>query len=61
MGQGFWENGCTSPPFFEALHLEVLNVPFLMEIGNLISLKNLFKKNLEYTWTFVSTIGIFVS
>jgi hypothetical protein len=18
MGQGFWENGCTSPPFFEA-------------------------------------------
>jgi hypothetical protein len=65
MGQGFWDNGgiAPPPPFFEAcpLHLEVLNVPILMEIGDFTFSQILFFLNLEYTWTFISTIGIFVS
>jgi hypothetical protein len=43
------------------LHLEVLNVPFLMEIGDFTFFQILFFLNLEYTWTFISTIEIFVS
>jgi hypothetical protein len=35
-GLGLWENGCTTPPFFEAcpLHLEVLILPKFMESGD---------------------------
>jgi hypothetical protein len=63
MGQGFWKNGCTTPPFFEAcpLHLEVLNVSILMEIGDFTFFQILFFLNLEYNWTFKSTVGIIVS
>jgi hypothetical protein len=43
------------------LHLEVLNLPFLMEIGDFTFFQILFLLNLEYTWTFISTVGIFVS
>jgi hypothetical protein len=43
------------------LHLEVLNLPFLMEIGDFTIFQILFFLNLEYTWTFISTVGIFVS
>jgi hypothetical protein len=43
------------------LHLEVLNVPFLMEIGNFTFFQILFFLNLKYTWTFIPTVGIFVS
>jgi hypothetical protein len=44
-----------------SLNLEVLNVPFLMEIEDLTFFQILFFLNLEYTWTFISTVGIFVS
>jgi hypothetical protein len=43
------------------LHMEVLNLPFLMEIGDFTFFQILFFLNLEYTWTFISTVGIFVS
>jgi hypothetical protein len=43
------------------LHLEVLNVPILMEIGDFTFFQILFFLNLEYTWTFISTVGILVS
>jgi hypothetical protein len=43
------------------LYLEVLNVPFFMEIGDFYSFSNFIFLNLEYTWTFISTVGIFVS
>jgi hypothetical protein len=43
------------------LYLEVLNVPFLMEIGDFTFSQILLFLNLEYTWTFISTVGIFVS
>jgi hypothetical protein len=39
----------------------VLNLPFLMEIGDFIFFQILFFLNLEYTWTFISTVEIFVS
>jgi hypothetical protein len=45
---------------YSTLYLEVLNVPFLMEIGDFTFFKILFFLNLEYTWTFISTVGIFV-
>jgi hypothetical protein len=41
--------------------LEVLNLPSLMDFGDFIFFQILFLLNLEYTWTFISTIGIFVS
>jgi hypothetical protein len=37
--------------------LEVLNVPFLMEIGDFTFFQILFFLNLEYTWTFISLLG----
>jgi hypothetical protein len=51
-----------SSPIFCSLplHLEVLNLPFLMEFGDFTFFQNLFLLNLEYTWTFISTVGIFV-
>jgi hypothetical protein len=39
----------------------VLNVPILMEIGDFTFFQSLFFLNLEYTWTFISTIGNFGS
>jgi hypothetical protein len=52
-----------STPIFWSLplHLEVLNVPFLMDIGDFTFFQILFFLNLDYTWTFISTVGIFVS
>jgi hypothetical protein len=41
--------------------LEVLNVPFLLEIGDFTFFQLLFLLNLKYTWTFISTVGISVS
>jgi hypothetical protein len=38
------------------LHLEVLNLPFLMEVGDFIFFQLLFLLKLEYTWTFISTL-----
>jgi hypothetical protein len=43
------------------LHLEVLNLPFLMEIRDFIFFQILVFLNLEYMWTFTSTVGIFIS
>jgi hypothetical protein len=63
MGQGFWENGCTAPPFFEALplHFEVLILPKFMESGDFTFFQKKKLLNLEFTWTFISTVGILVS
>jgi hypothetical protein len=64
MGQAFWENGCTAPPLFEALplhSLEVLNLPFLMELGDFNFFQFFFFLKLKDTWTFISTVGILVS
>jgi hypothetical protein len=44
-----------------SLHLEVLNVPILMEIGDFTFFQLFLYFNLEYTWTFISTVGIFIS
>jgi hypothetical protein len=60
----FGRMGVQYPHFLKLalpLHLEVLNVPFLMEIGDFIVFQILFFLNLEYTWTFISIVGIFVS
>jgi hypothetical protein len=43
------------------LYLGVLNVPIFMEIGDFTFFQILFFLNLEYTWTFIFTMGIFVS
>jgi hypothetical protein len=43
------------------LHLGVLHLPFLMELGYFIFFQILFLLKLEYTWTFTSTLEIFVS
>jgi hypothetical protein len=63
MGQGFWENGCRAPPIFWSLplHLEVLILPKFIESGNFTFFHNFFLLNLVHTWTFTSTVGIFVS
>jgi hypothetical protein len=37
------------------------NVPFIMEIGDFSFFQILIFLNLEYTLTFLSTVGIFVS
>jgi hypothetical protein len=59
MGQGFWENGCTTPPFFEALGSA--NSSKIHGEWRFTFSHNLFLLNLVHTWTFISTIGIFVS
>jgi hypothetical protein len=52
----------SSPIFWTlSLHLGGWNLPSLMEHGDFIFFQILFLINLEYTWTFTSTIGIFVS
>jgi hypothetical protein len=43
------------------LHLGGWNLPSLMEHGDFKFFQILFLLNLEYTWTFISTIGILVS
>jgi hypothetical protein len=53
MGLAFWENGCTTLPFFEAC-------PYTLELGDFIFFQ-ISLLILEYTWTFISIIGIFVS
>jgi hypothetical protein len=52
-----------STPIFSSfpLHLEVSNLPFLIEFGDFTFFQSLVFQNLEYTWTFISTIRIFVS
>jgi hypothetical protein len=61
MGLAFWENGCTTLPFFEPC-------PYTWE-GEIFILHGawrfhffliFFLLNLEYTKTFLSTVGIFV-
>jgi hypothetical protein len=42
-------------------YLEVLILPKFMESGDFIFFQKKFFLNLENTWTFISTIGIFVS
>jgi hypothetical protein len=63
MGQGFWENGCTTLPFFEACPYtwegEIFHSSWRLEIS--LFPKFYFFLNLEYIWTFISTVGIFVS
>jgi hypothetical protein len=57
-----WD-GMYSTPIFWSLHvhLEVLNLPSLMELGDFIFFSILFLLKLEDTWTFISTVGILVS
>jgi hypothetical protein len=61
MGLGFWVNGCSILPFFEAWPYtredEIFHSSWSLEISFLSK----FLINLEYTWTFISTVGIFVS
>jgi hypothetical protein len=51
-----------STPIFKnlPLYLEVFNLPFLMVLGDFIFFQ-IFLLKLENTWTFISTVGIFVS
>jgi hypothetical protein len=60
-GLGLWDEWVHSTPFFSSfpLHLEVSNLPFHIEFGDFTFLGILL--NLEYTWTFISTVWIFVS
>jgi hypothetical protein len=50
-----------STPIFSSfpLHLEVSNLPFLIEFGDFFL--EFFFLNLDYTWTFISTVRIFIS
>jgi hypothetical protein len=64
MGQGFWENGCTGPPFFEACPAPTLGSANSFKIHGEWRFHFFLEKiilNLEHTWTFMSTVGIFVS
>jgi hypothetical protein len=62
-GPGILEKWVHNTPIFWSLplHLEVLNLPLLMELGDFIIFQILFLLKLEDTWTFISTIGILVS
>jgi hypothetical protein len=55
--------GCIySTPIFElAPTLGSVESQFLMEIGDFTFFQIIFFLNLEYTCTFISTVGIFVS
>jgi hypothetical protein len=57
----FWENGCRVLPFFEPCPYtwkgEIFHSSWSLEIS---FFSNFIKKSLEYTWTFISTFGIFV-
>jgi hypothetical protein len=61
-GPGLLWGVCAQHPHFLklALHLEVLNLPSLMDFGDFIFFQILFFLNSEYTWTFISAVGIFV-
>ena len=54
----FWKNGCTVPPFFEACPYtwkgEIFHSSWSLEISFFFNLK----LKIEYTRTFISTIGI---
>jgi hypothetical protein len=56
MGQGFRENGCTTPPFFGSVKSSVPHGDWRFHFFQIF-----FLLNLEYTWTFISTVGIFCS
>jgi hypothetical protein len=64
MGLSFWENGCTTLPFFEPCPYtwrgEIFHSSWNLEIPKSF-FSNFIFLNLDYTWTFISTIGIFVS
>jgi hypothetical protein len=61
MGQAFWENGYTTPSFFEACpyiwKCWIFDSSWSLEIS---FFSKFFWLKLEDTWTFISTIGIFV-
>jgi hypothetical protein len=58
MGLAFWENGCTTLPFFEACPYtwegEIFHFSWSLEI----SFFSNFFLNLDHTRTFISTFGI---
>jgi hypothetical protein len=58
-GPGLWGEWVHNTPIFPSfpLHLEVSNLPFLIEFGDFTFLEILFFLNLEYTWTFISPFG----
>jgi hypothetical protein len=60
---GIWGEWVHNIPIFSRfpLHLEVSNLPFFITFGDFTFLGILFFLNLEYTWTFISTVRIFVS
>jgi hypothetical protein len=62
-GPGLWGEWVHNTPIFSSfpLHLEVSNLPFHIEFGDFTFFGILFLLNLEYTWTFISTVWIFVS
>jgi hypothetical protein len=61
MGLAFWENGCTTLPFFEpcpyTYESEIFHSSWSLEIS---FFSKMFLLNLEYTRTFISIVGIFV-
>jgi hypothetical protein len=61
-GLGFFVGYVYNTPIFQTLPLDlgVSNLPFLMELGDFIFFQILFFLNLEYTWTFISTVGVLV-
>jgi hypothetical protein len=62
-GLGILGEWMYSTPIFWTLplHLEGWNLPFLMELRDFIFFQILFFIKIEYTRTFISTIGIFIS
>jgi hypothetical protein len=60
---GIWGEWVHSAPIYSSfpLHLEVSNLPFHIKFRDFTFFKILFLPNLEYTWTFTSTVWIFVS
>jgi hypothetical protein len=61
MGLAFWKNGCTTLPFFEPCPYTWKGEIFLMEFRDFNFFEKKFFLKLEYTWTFISTVGILVS
>jgi hypothetical protein len=61
MGLVFWENGCTTLPFFEPCSYiwegEIFHSSWSLEI---CFFPKKYSLKLQYTRTFISTIGIFV-
>jgi hypothetical protein len=62
MGQGFWENGCIASPFLKlAPTLESANSSKIHGEWRFHFFSKKKFLNLAHTWTFISSIGIFVS